>query len=224
MLTLLLYYYYFKKPSLERYLIVFLIFILGLLSKPMLVTLPFVLLLLDFWPMNRIRLVGENITDISKSILNMNNAKLIVEKVPLIILSAVMIVYSSRSMSNIGSYISIKAVPMNLRIKNAIVSYILYIEKMFWPDNLTFFYRFPNEVPLWEVVGALIFILIITILGLKYIKKFPYIIFGWLWFIGTLIPVSGIIQGGAWPKIAERFAYIPLIGLFIIFSWGVRIY
>ena len=221
MLTLLLYYYYVKKPSLERYLIVFLTFILGLLSKPMLVTLPFVLLLLDFWPMNRIRLVGENITDISKSILNMNNAKLILEKVPLIILSGVMIVYSSRSMSNIGSYISIRSLPMNLRIKNAIVSYILYIEKMFWPDNLTFFYQFPPEVPMWEVVGALTFILIITILGLKYIKKFPYIIFGWLWFIGTLIPVSGIIQGGFWPKIAERFAYIPLIGLFIIFSWGV---
>jgi tetratricopeptide (TPR) repeat protein len=221
MLTLLLYYYYVKKPSLERYLIVFLAFILGLLSKPMLVTLPFVLLLLDFWPMNRIRLVGENITDISKSILNMNNAKLILEKVPLIILSFVMIVYSSRVMSNIGSYISIETVPMNLRIKNAIVSYILYIEKMFWPDNLTFFYRFPQEVPMWEVVGALTFILTITILGLKYIKKFPYIIFGWLWFIGTLIPVSGIIQAGAWPEIAERFAYIPLIGLFIIFSWGV---
>ena len=220
MLTLLLYYYYTRKPDLNRYLLVLLTFILGLLSKPMLVTLPFVLLLLDFWPLNRISSKGDIIDD-PKSVFNKNNLNLVLEKLPLMILSVALIIYNSRVMSYIGAFVSEKTVPTDLRFKNAIISYVLYIQKMFWPVNLTFYYPFPKEIPMWEVVGSLTFIVIVTAIALRYMKKFPYIIFGWLWFIGTLIPVSGIMQGGLWPQIAERWAYIPFIGLFIIISWGV---
>jgi len=221
MVTLLAYFFYTRKPLLTRYALIFLLFVFGLLSKPMIVTLPFVLLLLDYWPLNRIVSTGENLSAAVKSIFVRQNLVLFFEKIPLIILSIASIIYGSRSMSSIGAFVTHEMVPLDLRIKNAIVSYVHYIFKMFLPINLTFYYPFPREIPIWQVLSALILLVVITYLAFKYIKKYPYFLFGWLWYLGTLIPVSGIIQGGLWPQIAERWAYIPYIGIFIILSWGV---
>jgi len=221
MLTLLVYYFYTKKPEFDKYIFIILLYILGLLSKPIIVTLPFVLLLLDFWPLNRVAMAGENFAAAAKSIFARQNLILVLEKIPLFVLSLASIVYGSRSMSSIGAFVTNEMVPTSMRIQNAIVSYVHYILKMFWPKNLTSYYPFPPHIPVWQVLGALVLIAFITFLAFKYIKKYPYFIFGWLWYLGTLIPVSGIIQGGLWPQIAERWAYIPYIGLFIILSWGI---
>ena len=221
LLTILLYIYYIRRPTIFKYLIVILTFVLGLLAKPMIVTLPFVLLLLDYWPLNRI---NENHLRNINNIENKHNLRLfniILEKIPMIILSIICIYISSMSLRNTGIDIKAIEVPMGLRIENAIVSYLHYIWKMFFPIDLTFFYPFPNSISMIRVVGSLLVLICISLLTILTLKKYPYFIVGWLWFVGTLVPVSGIIQGGLWPAMAERWAYVPFIGLFIIIAWGI---
>jgi len=108
-----------------------------------------------------------------------------------------------------------------LRILNALVTYFKYIHKMIWPQNLVFFYPYPDHVPLWQVIGAVLLLGSITWVILRAIKEKPYLGVGWLWYLGTLVPVIGLVQAGLWPEMADRWAYVPLIGLFVMAAWGI---
>jgi len=207
MLTMLLYTSYVKKPGYGRYLLVVLVFALGLLAKPMLVTLPFVFLLLDYWPLKRQE---------SQALY------LVLEKLPFLALSMVCIYFSSLSLQRAGILIPTEAIPMDLRLANALVSYVAYIGKIIWPFNLAFFYPYPTTMlPAWQIVGSGLFVVCVSILAVLAFGKRPYIAIGWLWYIGSLLPVSGIMQGGLWPAMADRWGYVPFIGLLLIIGWGI---
>lgn len=215
-LTIFSYIYYTRFPSARRYFLVLLVFIMGLMSKPMLVSLPFILLLMDYWPLERFD-VASIINNRSRQTEKQRFFKLFIEKLPFIFLALLSIFISIFSLQKGEMVVSTAMVPWDLRIANAIVSYVTYIIKFLLPINLTFFYPFPTEMlPISEIVLSLIALILISILILKQYKKRPYLSIGWLWYLIALAPVSGIIQGGLWPSIAERWAYFPFIGLYII--------
>ena len=214
MLTLLAYGFYHERPSMVRYLMVLFVFALGLLAKPMLVTLPFVLLLLDYWPLGQKRSVA------AKGIYGRTVGQLIIEKIPLFVLSGLSVYLSSSSLRGMSNYMPLESIPMTVRIGNALVCYVKYIGKMIWPAHLAVFYPYPNSLPIWQVVVALIFIICVSIFVIRMLKQYAYLAVGWFWFIGTLIPVSGLVQAGLWPAMADRWAYVPLIGLFIMLVWS----
>jgi tetratricopeptide (TPR) repeat protein len=224
MMTMLSYVWYVKQPNWKRYLPVIISFALGLMSKPMLVVLPFVLLLLDYWPLNRTAINTRNETEVDVT-LKAGKEKLsflILEKVPLFILSAILIyitIYSPQSVSapqserTIGSFFT-------QRINNAIFSYVVYLKKLFWPTDLSISYLYFN-IAIWQIFLSAILLIIITIIVCKYFKKYPYLPVGWFWYMGTLVPVIGIVQIGE-HTMADRYAYVPFIGLFIIIAWGTE--
>lgn len=215
MLTLLTYAFYNEKPGIVRYIVMYFCFALGLLAKPMIVTLPFVLLLLDNWPLGRFKFLqpGSNRWRIS--------FQLILEKIPLFFLAGLSIYLASASIQGIGSYKSLQSGPVMLRIANALVSYVKYIGMMIWPQNLTVLYPFPKMVPIYQTLGAFLTLVCASILFTTAHKKHPYLMIGWFWFLGTLVPVIGLIQVGLWPALADRWAYLPMIGLFIMVVWGL---
>jgi tetratricopeptide (TPR) repeat protein len=211
MLTLLAYVHYARAPSTWRYLMVAFVFALGLMSKPMLVTLPFVLLLLDYWPLNRIR--GER-SGVGRQLL-----RLFLEKIPLIALSAVSGVVTF--LAQRGALGWTEQLPMFARINNAMVAYVVYVRQMFWPANLAVFYPHPeNRLPPWEIMLALTVLIGITVAAIILRKNAPYFITGWLWYLGMLVPVIGLVQVG-WQGRADRYTYLPQIGLYIAATWGV---
>jgi tetratricopeptide (TPR) repeat protein len=228
MLTLLTYVRYVERPGFCRYLQTLFVFALGLMAKPVLITLPFVLLLLDYWPLCRFNLPGSDRggnqdprtsqnTGLQRSLL----LRPVLEKIPFLSLSALCVYFSCLSIQRFGIAISAVSVPMKLRIANALVSYVSYIKKMVWPHNLAVFYPYPQTLPLWQVGGALFLLLCISFLVLRAVKSKPYLAVGWLWYMGTLVPAIGLFQAGLWPAIADRFVYVPLIGLFMVVAWGV---
>ena len=218
MLTTISYVYYSKKPYLIRYIITLFIFSMGLLAKPMLVTLPCVFMLLDYWPLTRI----DNKHTLSPSHCpQVNLSRIIFEKIPFLVISFFAIGVSMFSLKTINVVVSSDAVPLTLRLTNAVVSYIRYLYKMILPINLAVYYPFPKSIPLWQVAGSIVLLLLITVIVIKCLKDKPYIALGWFWFLGTLVPVIGLIQGGLWPALADRFAYVPLIGIFISITWGL---
>jgi tetratricopeptide (TPR) repeat protein len=211
MLTLLAYVYYVRAPSIGRYLFVAVVFAFGLMSKPMLVTLPFVLLLLDYWPLSRIR---DQSSDIRRRLL-----RLVLEKIPLITLSAVSSVITFFAQR--GAVGWTEQLPVLARINNAVVSYVAYIWQMLWPVKLAVFYPHPeNRLPLWEIMLALLFLISITAAAIVLRKQRPYFITGWLWYLGMLVPVIGLVQVG-WQGRADRYTYLPQIGLYIVATWAV---
>ena len=189
---------------------------------------PFVLLLLDYWPLCRLnlaRLRSDNQEINTSKITGFQTSpvlRLILEKIPLLGLSAICIYLSSLSIQRFGIVISTASVPLKLRIANALVSYVSYIKKMVWPHNLAVYYPLSDMLPVWQVVCASLFLVCVTLLAFRWVKALPYFAVGWLWYIGTLFPVIGLIQAGLWPAMADRFAYVPLIGLFIIIAWGMH--
>jgi tetratricopeptide (TPR) repeat protein len=210
LLTMAAYIRYVKQPSISRYLQVLLIFVMGIMAKPMLVTLPFVLLLLDYWPLDRIgRFQLRTLY------------RLILEKIPFIILTAVCSVIAVSTQRSMGGLVKFTELGLNFRIYNVLISYVKYIEKMFWPSHLAAFYPHPyeNVSVLYAVISAAV-LLIITILVLRFAKNHRYLATGWFWYLGTLIPVIGIIQVGS-HAYADRYTYITLTGLFIIIAWGL---
>jgi Flp pilus assembly protein TadD len=225
MLTLLAYVRYAKRPSIQRYVLVLVVFALGLMAKPVLVTLPFALLLLDYWPFQRLCLNNRAgfIKEKAPNEIYQRTRPyhLVLEKIPLLALSGVLIYLSSTTLKHAGSIITTDVIPMQLRIENALVSYVKYMGKMIWPQNLAVYYPYPSEVPMWQVVGACIILVIITFFVIRKLNAMPYLAVGWFWYLGTLIPVLGFTQAGLWPAMADRFAYVPLIGLFIMIAWGV---
>ena len=215
MLTLLAYAYYSQKPKFVRYTLVLLCYALGLLAKPAIVTLPFILLLLDNWPLYRIKLLqrGSGRWRIL--------FYLILEKIPLFLLTGISIYLTSTSVQGAGSYRSLQLVPVTLRIANAVVSYVKYIGKMIWPQKLAIYYPYPNIVPMYQALSAVFILVCITVLFVIAYKKYAYLMIGWAWFLGTLVPVIGLVQAGLWPEMADRCAYVSMIGLFIIAVWGI---
>jgi Tfp pilus assembly protein PilF len=207
---------------------VFFFLALGLMAKPMIVTLPFVLLLLDYWPLGRFRTGKAEPLALfvikewkSKTPHRAFITPLLLEKAPLFFLCLFSTVLSYLSSRSLGFVISAETVPYGLRIKNAVVSYISYIGKMIWPNDLAVFYPYPDRVPLWKFAAALLLLSVVSILVFRASRRAPFLVVGWLWYLGTLVPVTGIVQQGLWPALADRFAYIPLIGLFIMVVWGV---
>ncbi|MCL6520100.1 MAG: tetratricopeptide repeat protein [Armatimonadetes bacterium] len=227
LLSILAYVEYGKVPKFSRYALVVVFFTFGLMSKPMVVTLPFVLLLLDYWPIGRI--FCSNIPPKEKATgfadrqtqANALSSKLVVEKIPLFLLSAVVSVIAYVAQEK-GDALDVRPeFSLGVRIANATVSYVVYIVKMFWPRDLAVFYPHPGAtIPTLQLIGAGLALLCITLLACLSFRRHPYIAVGWLWYAGTLIPVSGIVKFGA-HAMADRFTYVPLIGLFIVIAWGV---
>jgi len=213
MLTLLAYVHYVRAPSIGRYLAVALAFALGLMSKPMLVTLPFVLLLLDYWPLGRIR--GQK-SDFSG---HENLVMLVVEKIPLVGLSAVSSVVTF--LAQRGAVGWTEQLPVLARINNTVVTYVVYMWQMLWPVKLAVFYPHPeNRLPLWEIILALAILIAATAAAFVLRKKGPYLVTGWLWYLGMLVPVIGLVQVG-WQGHADRYTYLPQIGLYVLLTWTV---
>jgi protein O-mannosyl-transferase len=224
MLTMAGYVWYVKHSSIKAYCLTIICYVFGLISKPMLVTLPFVLMLLDFWPLQRWNIPQGEIPlrEIPGkfSIANIYKDGLIgsaVEKLPLFLMAAAscgITLYAQKEAIK-----SFELFPWIMRISNAVVSYVTYLEKTIWPFHLSIFYPFHSLHPLHVALCATALILI-TLLGCIFKKKYPYLAAGWLWYLGTLIPVIGIVQVGG-QSMADRYTYVPLIGIFIIFVWGL---
>lgn len=200
---------YALRPSLGRYLLVALAMALGLMAKPMVVTLPFVLLLLDVWPLGRLRFEpgwGRRL------------ARLAVEKLPLLGLSAAASLVTLQYQTT--SLVDLEVVPWKLRLANAAVSYAAYLGKLLLPRNLAVFYPLPLEIPAWKAAGAAALIAVLTALAVWRARKAPWLLVGWLWFLGTLVPVIGLVQVGR-QAMADRYTYLPSIGLFLAACWGL---
>ena len=212
-LSIMSYARYVKHKRITGYLAVILFFILGLMSKPMIVTLPFVLLLLDFWPLGQIHRYpkgsGENRIPFA----------VFLDKIPLLIIGAVSSVVTLFAQQSGGAISSINEIPLTTRLANALVTYTTYLKKMFWPDNLAVIYPYQERLPGWLVVFSCACLIGISIFAFKSLKSRPWFAVGWLWFLGTLVPVIGIVQVGM-QSMADRYTYIPSIGIFIIISWA----
>jgi tetratricopeptide (TPR) repeat protein len=228
LLTLLSYNFYAARVKISRYLPVLLFFALGLLSKPAIVTLPFVLLLLDFWPLQRLRIETQihptrSLTwiDIKTWLVKSKILPLILEKIPFFLLSGCSVYLSFLSSLDHDIVISAHEVPTGLRLANGLVSYMVYFGKLIWPQNLAVFYPYPEEIPIWMTALALIWVLCVSFIVLRWAMRLPYLAVGWLWFLGTMLPHVGLMQAGLWPALADRWAYIPFVGLFMMMAWGI---
>lgn len=209
MLTILLYTWYVENERPVRYAAVVLAYALSLLAKPMAVTLPFVLLLLDVWPLRRL--------DLARTARRL--AQLIREKLLLFILSAASCVVTYFAQRRSGAVISLRGFPFTERLANAMVSYLRYIAKGIWPVDLAVLYPFEEPAGL-AVVAAIVVLAAITIWALRQARTKPYFLVGWFWFLGTLVPVIGLVQVGV-QSMADRYAYFPLVGLSVAVVWGI---
>jgi protein O-mannosyl-transferase len=217
LLTLVAYARYVETPSWKRYALVAVALALGLMAKPMLVTWPFVLLLLDYWPLRRFQ--WQRATGPKGFVRAL--APLVREKLPLFCLAAASMVITFIAQSHGGAVRTFVQVPVPLRLSNAVVSCAKYLSRTVWPWDLTVYYPFPRTgVPLWELVCAIVLLTVITVFVLRQARERPYLLMGWLWFVGTLIPVIGLVEvGGA--AMADRYYYVPSIGLFIALVFGL---
>ena len=199
-LALWAYVRYAERPGVGRYLLVLLPFCLGLMSKPMIVTLPLVLLLLDVWPLGR--------------------RPAFREKLPFFALSAAGAMATYLVQRGSAAVQALGAFPLGLRLENALVSYVVYIARMLWPARLAVFYPYPSQIPWWQAVLAALALAGISILVLRCRRSRPYLAAGWLWYLVTLAPVIGLVQVGAQAR-ADRYMYVPMVGLAIMLAWGV---
>jgi tetratricopeptide (TPR) repeat protein len=213
LLTIIFYNRYARQKNRTNYFFVFILFALGLMAKPMLVTLPFALLLLDYWPLNRLPL---NKKYFAKAL-----PPLIIEKMPLFFLSILFSILTFITQNSGTAVIGLKDYSILVRINNAVISYILYLEKFFIPKDLAVFYPHPlNTIPLWQTTISAALLILISYAAIRLSRKYPFFLMGWLWFAGILFPVIGISQSGL-QAMADRFIYIPSIGLIIIMTWGI---
>lgn len=258
LLTIWAYTFYVTRPEAKRYFLVFTFFALGLMAKPMVVTLPFVLLLIDYWPLNRFdnnrtannhkefKQCGDFIAhteapairktagtaiynkislpnavvDLWQNIKQKTIILLILEKIPLFILTILSCIITYIAQKHAGAVASADVFPLDIRMINAIVSYGGYIGRTLWPNDLSVYYPHPGIWPFGKVFLSWCFLLISSLLVLFSSRRYPYVAVGWLWYLGTLVPVIGLVQVGD-QAMADRYTYIPLIGLFIMIAWGV---
>ena len=209
LLTIGAYHWFVQQPGWRRYLVVMFCFGMGLLAKPMLVTLPFVLLLLDFWPLKRLKPSAGNIW------------RLVYEKVPLLVMAGASCAVTYLAQQREGAMQPLENLPLALRLANALTSYAVYLQKMFWPVDMAVFYPLPTTVSSWELTGAMVLLAGITTLVIALRNRCPYLLVGWFWFVGTLIPVIGLVQVGD-QALADRYTYVSSIGVLICTIWGVE--
>jgi Tfp pilus assembly protein PilF len=218
MLTMWAYFRYTENPGRTSYLVTLILYVLGLMAKPMLVTLPFVLILLDFWPLGRwtrAELVHEPGRQGGRV------ASLLWEKAPFVLLAALSSTVTLIAQWQGGAVSPAEIVPLGVRFWNALVAYLLYLVNMVWPVGLAVFYPHPGRsLPVWLVLLAAVVLVGITLGVLRTRRGQPYLVTGWFWYLGTLLPVIGLIQVGE-QAMADRYSYIPLIGPFLMISWGV---
>jgi tetratricopeptide (TPR) repeat protein len=223
LITLLAWVRYVRRPRLVRYMAVLLGFAMALTSKPMAITLPFVLLLLDYWPLRRLGSSEEFAgKDSQSSGIVMGEKRsisgLIIEKLPLFAMSAASAVVTMKA-QRAGGAVAVKY-SVVAHLQNAIVSYVLYIGKAIWPARLAALYPYPTQG--WSarvVVLSALFLVIVTALVVRY-REHRYLLWGWFWFLGTMVPMIGLVQVGN-QAMADRYAYLPFIGLFVMFVWGI---
>jgi Flp pilus assembly protein TadD len=210
LLTVHTYLRYVRQRTVSTYVLALLFFVLGVMAKPMIVTLPMVLLLLDFWPLRRFMAHNPRPARAMKS--------LVVEKIPFFVLALAASSITFWAQYRGGSVESLNSLTPGARVANACLSYALYLAKMFWPAHLSVFYPH-HAIPLWNAVGAASLLGIITGISIWKARVVPYLFVGWFWFVIMLLPVIGLVQVGA-QAMADRYTYLPLIGLFLIFTWG----
>jgi tetratricopeptide (TPR) repeat protein len=218
LLTIWAYVSYARRPCVWRYLWTMFLFALGLTAKSMLVTVPFVLLLLDYWPLRRF---GQRAAKLPAGAAEFKRSSfwlLVLEKAPLVVMSLAVGVVTLLAQENVT--VSMRGLNLYSRTANALVSYAIYLWKMIWPVRLAVFYPHTVTVPIWQQIpaGALLAAVSIAAVGLR--RRYPYLLVGWLWYIGTLLPVIGLVQAGL-QQYADRYTYVPLIGIFVIIAWGL---
>ncbi|MGD0930835.1 MAG: tetratricopeptide repeat protein [Candidatus Korobacteraceae bacterium] len=232
--------WYAAKPHVLRYAVVALLFALGLMAKPQIITFPFVLLLWDYWPLGRFALRSSPFALRQNSATELSGEKrtahseqrppgtqlpqksfraLLLEKLPLLAIAAASAAITMQAQRASGAVLSLGATPLSIRLSNGLVSYVKYLLNAFWPTGLAPMYPHPGDsLRAWQVYGALLILLTITLLVVERRGR-PYLLVGWLWFLGTLVPMIGLVQVGR-QAMADRYAYLPLIGIFIMVGWG----
>jgi tetratricopeptide (TPR) repeat protein len=213
---------YARRPGVAQYLFVLLLFLLGLMAKPMVVTLPVTLLLLDYWPLQRLsrntlppEFPGNGLSARRPGL------HILGEKIPFFLLSAVCGAITLLSPGVQGASSSLERLPLNVRAANALLAAAGYLGKTIWPSSLAVYYPHrEGALASWKIAGAAALVGGITILALRMARRRPYLLFGWFWYLTTLLPVSGLIQVGG-QSMADRYTYVPLIGIFVMISWGV---
>jgi len=226
--------WYAAKPELKRYLLLAMLFVLGLAAKPMVITLPFVLLLLDYWPLKRIKVQDAAVAKSRKSrelpsvaavsafpVSQASFARLVLQKAPLLLLcagSAVITIVAQRAG---GAIRSLEVFTLPIRLENAVYAYAKYVWVGFWPTRLAVLYPHPGPTLAgWKLGLAAVFLVLVSVLVWRRRSAQPYLVTGWLWYLGTLVPVIGLVQVGQ-QAMADRYAYVPLIGIFVMIVWGI---
>jgi protein O-mannosyl-transferase len=217
--TLLFYARYARQPSWRSYLLTIGAYALGLMTKPMLVTVPGILVLLDFWPLRRFRFATPA-HEPSRATTPVGNARLVAEKVPFLVMAIASAAVTLLSHKTLGMEHYSHGLPLSLRLANAVVSYVRYIGKIIWPHNLAVFYPHPGAWPIRAVTGSVLLLLVASFIAFRCWRRYPFVTMGWCWFLGTLVPVLGIVQAG-YQAMADRFGYVPMIGLLIAATWGI---
>ncbi|MFZ3263599.1 MAG: tetratricopeptide repeat protein [Terriglobales bacterium] len=221
LLALHAYVWYTRRPALHRYVLIVFLFVLALLSKPQVITFPFLLLLLDYWPLNRFRFSEAKPAPGSTCIPpRFSSAWLVLEKLPLVLLSVASAMVTMKAQRAGGAIQTMVQYSPLLRLETAVIAYVRYLGKAFWPSNLVALYPHPTRLyPVWQVGAAALLLMVITAAALR-TRERRYLIVGWLWFLGSLVPMLGLVQVGG-QAIADRYAYIPFIGLFVMCTWLV---
>jgi tetratricopeptide (TPR) repeat protein len=236
---------YAQRPGWRKFLPVAIFFSLGLMAKPMLVTLPLVLLLMDFWPLGRMepspskaspalsqaavrdrkkskkKKAAEILPGTAEATAQKALSPLLLEKIPLVVIAIIFSMLAFYTQQKGGALGSQEAYPPGVRIANVVISYAHYLLRMVWPADLAVFYPYVKEIPVWQVLASAALLLSASIAVVRLARRFPYLAFGWLWYLVTLLPVIGIVKVGDF-SMADRYTYISLIGPFVAVSWGVH--
>ncbi|MGA8153159.1 MAG: hypothetical protein WB952_19565 [Terriglobales bacterium] len=216
LLALGCYGWFTRKPDARRYIARASFFALGLAAKPMVITLPCVLLLVDFWPLRRVQ--GWSTPAPSYPVPQATWPRLLVEKVPLLVLAAASAVITIMAQRSGGAMPATEILPLGTRLWNSVYSYAAYIWKAFWPARLAPFYP-GSRLAVWQIAMAAGFLLVISTLVWRWRRSCPYLVTGWLWYLGTMVPVIGLVQVGG-QAMADRYTYIPFIGIFVALVLG----
>jgi tetratricopeptide (TPR) repeat protein len=224
LLALMAYSRYVRKPGLFTYLPVLALYALGLMCKPSIITWPCIFLLLDFWPFNRCQLLreqqGSPVWAAADKALVKRTAFLLAEKIPFLVLAAASSAVAVYAQRVGGSLVGLSGSPLPIRVENALASYLSYLEKAFWPTDLAYFYPYSPNIPMAAVVAGGLLLTVWTICFLARVRQQPYLVVGWLWFLGALVPTIGLVQFCIQAK-ADRYTYLPSIGLFLVLVWGL---
>ncbi len=220
LLAIAAYVRYARAPDWRRYVLVAALFAAALMAKPSVIILPFVLLLLDYWPLNRMRF-SESESALDLGVTGVPFSKLLLEKVPLLLLSAASALITMQAQRSPVALGGLHQLPLSIRIENAVVCYGLYLWKTIWPARLTALYPYPaNSFPVWQVILSALLLAGVTVLVLVFRRK-RYLLIGWLWFLGTSIPIIGLVPIVGAAVMADRYVYVPLIGIFVMIAWSL---